>query len=94
MSEKFGFHLVIHNKDAKGKAVALYTSAPSTALALAEIELLKNRVIKKNPKKRIEAFVDIDTTIDEDEWMASYTSAADRAELMKNVERLRKELEG
>jgi len=84
-----GMRFVMANKEAKGKAVALYTRAPSYPLVMAELEILKERALRKYPNKRIEGYADIDPTWEVDEWLKHYT-AEDRKRLFEIVADIQK----
>ncbi len=89
MTDKGDSKLVMANKDAKGKAVALYTQAPSYPLAMAELEILKERALRKYSNKRIEGYADIDPTWEVDDWLKHYT-AEDRKRLFEIIADIQK----
>ena len=63
---------VIANPDADGKAIALYTNAPSEVLAQAEIQLLKERALREYPGRKIVAYMDVDPNLSRDQFISAY----------------------
>ena len=73
MIDHKGMRFIMANKDAKGKAVVIYSCAPTPALAMAELMILKDKALEKYPKRRIVGFADIDPTLEIGDWLKHYT---------------------
>jgi hypothetical protein len=63
---------VVANADAPGKGIAIYSVAPSEILGRAEIEFLRQEALRRYPGKKIYAYMDVDPSLDSDEWLSAY----------------------
>lgn len=76
---------IIANPDAPGKAIALYTCAPSRELAIAELRLLLEKVLRKHPNRKIIGFYDLDSSLDVGSWLKKL-KGKDRKRLLELME--------
>lgn len=77
---------IIANPDASGKAIALYTCAPSRELAIAELRLLLEKAARKYPDKKIIGFYDLNPSLDVGSWLKKLKDK-DRKRLLELMEK-------